>query len=235
MSNSQISSALRITKVNFNFADGAEEVERIFRFYEENPHNGNRLRDPYQLITTMQRGAAWVVEDTNKKIYGVSFNFPYFDTWMEAGGTRVILEGYGIHKVFFWARILEYIIFCKPGTEYFTIVADWNEKSQKNIDAMGFVRWKPDASMLAAIGKLGEDTSAKEVFFCRLDQSVAESAACFAARQILSLNRNPILTNKRDNTEVHVILDLAVVRNNGLRSLLEGMANSEPKLTQVSR
>lgn len=216
----------RLSKVNLTKGWKSEESARIFEYYKCNSHKGNRLRDPLEMVETMKDGAFYLIEDSERNIVGASASFYYYDSFVEAGGTRITLGGYGLQKIFHWVRLLDFKIFEQKNTTYCSLVADWNENSIRNIEKTGFSEWSPSNAELTMIGKTTSDhEDRKAIRYYKMPQDKIEAAADAAALNVLHLNENPIVKSKYHNEQMAFALDIKLVENSDLRQILQEMSD----------
>lgn len=218
--------AFRLTKANLMDGWKSEEASRILDYYEKHKHDGNRVRDPIDIINSLKVGAFYVIEDDQANPAGASASFGTFNKYVEAGGTRVTKEGFGFQKVFHWVRLIDFALFQTEDSVYFSVVADWNKQSISNIENSGFEQWKPTKPELALIGKLTEDSEAVGgILFYKQDGGVTPKVER-AALNLLYLHENPVIKSRHVDETISLTLDVPLVNNNGLRSALQKLADS---------
>ena len=213
-----------LRKINLGRGYKPEEAAKLFEFYDKNKHDGNRVRDPINILNALKSGQFFVVENSSGSILAASSTFNYGSIFIEAGGTRVLeeIQGLGIQKLFHHVRIVETAIFEDNYSDYITVVANWNDKSIKNIKKSGFKCWKPKKQDLAVLGKIdASGVEAENVSYYRIPKSDLHKNASDAAKNLMLLYNNPIIKSSHTEKVISLVLDIKILQNDRLKHLVE--------------
>jgi hypothetical protein len=199
-------------------------LERIVRFYRNHRSELNSVRDPIQLLTSMNRGSAFVVEDDfTGAIKGIGLCFFHSKAFFEIGGDRIIENGLGLQTIINDCRCINTMLFDPPREGIFSSILEGNIPSIKSYEKSGFSLWEGSDAMFYETGferVVAEEKKIKFYLF-KVSESLNQ------ARRILDLLRNPIVRRSGNNAEVYIKLDFSLVRDPALRTVLERIASGD--------
>jgi len=94
---------------------------------------------------------------TDSRMIGVSGLFPFGGTpmgpeapWRELGATRVILNGFGLHRVAIAVRVVHELALSPGADVLFVVLGENNVEATANHIASGFVPWTPPPGLAQA-------------------------------------------------------------------------------------
>lgn len=211
--------------------DIGEETERLVKYYKANSDIGNRVRDPLQLIHTVKKKKFYIVEDEYGSIHGVAACFDFFGRYKEAGGTRITKNGFNLQKILHWCRSINEVFIEPPDEKYFSIIAEWNDRSIRNTEGCGFRRWDPDDVFIREVIQNDDPSYKQSKAFFELDLSNNSQVFKNHAQLLLDLFHNPVRLNGHTGHKLRLILDFPLMRTQELREgIVERIARGEMTL-----
>lgn len=148
----------------FAFDRPVAEVGRIYEFYDKNPSEFLRDRDPRQILESVKEAYGFTVESNSGEIVGVSFMFDYGGRDIEFGGTRITLNGFGLQKLLLQCRLAVAFSFDLFSRHCFTVVRETNAASTRNVAMCGLPQRDDLAHDLGAYGVEDPARSNKPIF-----------------------------------------------------------------------
>lgn len=222
-----------------NQGEIAEIEARIVDFYTLNGHQ--KIADPLKLrsyIKAIEDNKAFYIDDENGEMVSNSFCFPFCDgSYTETGGTRVILNGFGLQIILLSARVVSEYLVNTP--EVIFCVTSNNERSNRNIEKSGFEKWLPPSELSQERdSKLGVDPNRVYFKIPHLEGNsfLTDIDIKNSAQRMINLYRQPVLQRAKrgDNhlivpeefETIHLVLDIPVMTDPKLRDVVESLANS---------
>ncbi len=128
----------------------------IKAFIDTYQHEYNARRDDATLLAMIKRRYFLLFHvsippvDTAETLVAVSGLFEHGDEgqWIEAGATRVILNGFGLQRLATDLRALTAVVTNSDLQEIFATVVDGNATSRANLEACGFEPWTPPQALV---------------------------------------------------------------------------------------
>ena len=198
------------------------ELERIINFYEENKDPNNAERDALTLLKAGSDRNFFLVENDHSKLVGVSGYFR-LGSDVEKGGSRIVLNGYGLQEVLNWCIACHLFAFHPPKGILFTKIAAKNSGSIHVIKKCGYKEFTPDNKFLTWIGGKQKTINLSEKKFFGLPKYEIENNA----KKLLDLHHSPVITNKNTNETIILNFDYPLLRNDTLRNILQSMAKGD--------
>ncbi|MBX3568902.1 MAG: hypothetical protein KF914_12645 [Rhizobiaceae bacterium] len=201
----------------FAFDRPVAEVGRIYEFYEKNPSEFLRDRDPRQILESVKEAYGFTVESDAGEIVGVCFMFDYGGRDVEFGGTRITLNGFGLQKLLLQCRLAVAYSFDLFSRHCFTVVREANAASTRSVSTCGLPRRDDLARDLRAYGVDDPSRSNKPIFAIGRTIDVA-------TEQLLAETRESLLALhgagriEKDGKRLNVTLDFPLMRNPHLRA-----------------
>lgn len=198
------------------------ELERVINFYEENKDAYNAERDALTLLKAVSDRNLFLVENDHKKLVGVSGYFRH-DPDVEKGGSRVILNGYGLQEILNWCITCHIYAFDPPKGLLFTKIAAKNKGSIHVIKKCGYQEFTPDKKFLSWVGGKEDSIKINEKKFFGLPKYEVENNA----KKLLALYCSPIIAHKNTSETILINFDYPLLRNDTMRKILEAMAKGD--------
>ncbi len=199
------------------------EFDELREFYEKNPDEHVMFRHDNAVKKAINDGVFLIAIDTSledgERIFGASAVYTVSAqrdtggtiTLKEAGGSNVKKDyrGFGVHKVFHWARSLHKFILDRGGFEtYFGAIICPNPPSEANIVKAGFLPWDDvPASLVAERQSYADPAAGQSVQFYSLrKEALVEHAKC-----LLMQDKRELLERRTEagveQVETHLMLE----------------------------
>lgn len=214
------------------------EFDSLRQFYIDNPDEHVMFRDDKAVKQAIDEGVFLIAQDTGRplddRIFAASavYTVGAVDgagselTLKEAGGSNVAeaYRGFGVHKVFHWARSLHKFITEPDGFDhYFGAIICPNPASEANIAKAGFKPWgQPPQSLIDDRAPYAKD--GQHISYFRLPYTAIQHHA----QSLLMVANRGLLERKGPNGEleqVELLLNLESL--NYFRPTLERAANGD--------
>lgn len=206
--------------------DNDQEIDVITRFYEENRHEGNRVRDPLEMIRSISEKKFFFINDNAGSIVAAGGCFSS-GVHREVGATRVIKNGFGFQRILHYIRTVSEFFWDPPAGKYFTVIASWNKASITNTIRCFFSEFTPDKCFMTQIHKDNSQNVTKRFFYLSPDMVRKH------AELIIRLDNQPVISNKNTGENVQLYIDVPLIRHSNLRSIVEGIASGQVDIPEV--
>lgn len=129
----------RLTFTHIPEASGESALEELRAFYRRHSSPYVKERDPQQLIDAIKDRKVLVLRDEQGNLRATCGIFAYGDgTFREAGGVRVLDNGFGLQALLMSAAVVLEWAFDPPSESIFAATAQDNEPSIRSILRAGF-------------------------------------------------------------------------------------------------
>ena len=115
----------------------------IVEFYSAYSNPGNMKRAEDDIADVIEENNYLQVTDGNRELLGVSATFRHLEgKYLELGGTRIILNGFGLQKDMLAIRIVQQSLLDPSFEEIYSTVVRGNTKSIEVLEKSGMVLWE---------------------------------------------------------------------------------------------
>ncbi|MDQ0466567.1 hypothetical protein QO010_004362 [Caulobacter ginsengisoli] len=215
------------------------EFDDLREFYERNPDEHVMFRHDDAVKKAISDGIFLIAIDTSledgDRIFGASAVYTV-NAQRDSGGTIVLKEaggsnvkkdyrGFGVHKVFHWARSLHKFILDRGGFEvYFGAIICPNDPSEANIAKAHFLPWDdPPSSLVTERQAYADPENGQSVKFYRLPKE----ALVEHAKQLLMQDKREILERRVNDTVEQVETHLMLETLRSYRRIVENLSQGD--------
>jgi hypothetical protein len=194
------------------------EIEKIYGFYRLHPSDYLKTRDPQVIIKGLKRGYGFKIENDQNEPRGVAFMFDRGGRDVEFGGTRVILNGFGLQKLLLQCRLAMAWSYGLFDSHCFSIVKVDNAPSTRSLTTFGMDLRNDLFGHFKSYGIEDPVASQKHIFALSRAELKPDAGLLKTLRQSLleTYERGYLLA--KDGRKLYVTFDFELMRNDILRN-----------------
>lgn len=192
-------------KLFVRFSTSSDE-EKIFDFYQSNPHQFVFKRDPEIWRERISSGAVTIIEDEQGNIVASSITYPVTDDqgrhmWSELGSTRVALDGLGLVKPLVATQVLRAYLLEPPDDRFVLEIVNGNAHSKHVFEKQGATPFDiPDALRQKVAATVAPENQNTQVEWFQLGVETMPDYA----RILTEVEKNPVIVH-RGTGEVYTL------------------------------